>query len=266
MKNKKKYKYHIIFLVVNAIVVHFTLIISNGISFAKTILFLPEDIELEDVNKNTSKKLVNRYRNEDQIKNQYKGKLKYKPDNDSLNMYREGRFYTSIYFLPKLTLNGTIDNSDINNYKSSNSYSVDVGYYFTNNIAMEVDYSELIYSISNLNLEDTLNEFKMHFKNYFLNVLVESNYSRFIPFISLGFGFIQSSFDESNIAGIESHIVAAYQFIGGFEIAFTDSLLLSFRYKLFKNINKIKLRYGNISHDINLKKADSFNIGLKYVW
>ncbi len=265
MKNRKC-KYLTIFAIANAAIMHFILIVPNSISFAKTVLFLPEEIELEDVNKNTSKKLVNRYKNEDQIKNQYKGKLKYKPDNDGLNMYRDGRFYTSIYFLPKLTLNGTIDDGGIDNYKSNNSYSVSVGYYFNNNITMEVDYSELTYKISNLNLGGTLNGFKMHFRNYFLNVLAESNYSRFIPFVSLGFGIIQSDFNESNVVSIESYIAVAYQFIGGFEVAFTDSLLLSFRYKFFKNINKIKLRYGDNSHNINLKRADSFNIGLKYVW
>lgn len=265
MKNRK-YKYFTISAIANIAIMHFVLIVPNSALFAKTVLFLPEEIELEDVNKNTNKKLVNRYKNEDQIKNQYKGKLKYKPDNDGLNMYRDGRFYTSIYFLPKLTLKGTIDDSGIDNYKSNNSYSVSVGYYFNNNIAMEIDYSELAYSVSNLNLGGILNGFKMHFKNYFLNVLVESNYSRFIPFASMGFGIIQSDFNESNVANIKGHIAAAYQFIGGFEIAFTDSLLLSFRYKFFKNVNKIKLRYGDSSHNINLKGADSFNIGFKYVW
>ena len=265
MKNKR-YKCHIILIILN-IIIHFTLIISNGSLFAKTILFLPEDIELEDVNKNTSKKLVNRYKNEDQIKNQYKGKLKYKPDNDGLNMYREGRFYTSIYFLPKTLLNGTIDNAGISDYKPNNSYSVSVGYYFNNNITMEVDYSELTYNISNLALGNGLNNFKTHFKNYFLNVLAESNYSRFIPFISLGFGILQSDFDESNIVtNIKSHVATAYQFVGGFEIAITDSLLLSFRYKFLKNINKIKLRYENNSYDINFGRVESFNIGLKYLW
>lgn len=257
MKNKK-YIYHAIFIfnIVN--------IICSSSLFSKTILVLPEKIELEEVNKNTNKKLVNKYKNEDQLENQYKGKLKYKPDNDGLNMYRSSRFYTSVYFLPKGFLLEKIDDFNINS-KSNISYSVVAGYYFTNNIALEIDYSELIYSVSNINI-DNLTKFKMHSRNYILDITAESNYSRFIPFISLGLGIMQSTFSESNIENIKNNITMAYQIVGGFEIAFTDSFLISLRYKFLQPVKGIKLQYNNDSHRIKFKKIGDFTVGLKYVW
>lgn len=258
MKNRKC-KFYLIF-----ILFQIALCLYKDVLFAKTILVLPEEIELEEINKNKSKKLVNRYKNEDQIKNQYKGKLKYKPNSSGLNMYRDGRFYTSVYFLPKGFSLGNIDKKSIN-YKSNISYSVNAGYYFTNNIAAEVDYSELIHDVSYINI-GSLTKFKMHSRNYILDILIESNYSRFIPFISVGLGVIQSNFGDSNIENIKNYIAAAYQIVGGFEIAFTDSLLVSFKYKFFQNINRIKLRYNDNSHDINFGKTGNFIVGLKYIW
>ena len=129
MSIKRNYKYCLIFILCYLFMYFFSIAL-----FAETILMLPEEIELKEVNKNTNKKLVNRYKNEDQIKNQYKGKLKYKPDNDGINMYRDGKFYTTVYFLLEGFKLNKIGNNEIKSI-SGNSYSVTLGYYFSNNFA-----------------------------------------------------------------------------------------------------------------------------------
>lgn len=255
MSIKRNYKYCLIFILCYLFMYFFSIAL-----FAETILMLPEEIELKEVNKNTNKKLVNRYKNEDQIKNQYKGKLKYKPDNDGINMYRDGKFYTTVYFLLEGFKLNKIGNNEIKSI-SGNSYSVTLGYYFANNFAAEVEYFELVHEISDTHIVG-LNNFKMQSRNYTLGIMAESNYSRFVPFIYLGLGFAQYTYTND----IKNNFNFLFQLAGGFEIVLTDSLLISFKCKFYQPIIGMKIKYNDNNYDLKFAKEGNFSIGLKYIW
>lgn len=234
--------------------------------FSETILVLPENVKLEEINKDKKKKLTNRYENINQIEDQYKGKLKYIPYNNGINNYREGKFYTSVLFFLKGFPINNIDIQKINSVKSENSFTASFGYYFYDFLALELEYFEYIHSISNINING-INKFKMDTKNFILNILIESNYSRFIPFLGFGIGALSNDFRDSNIEKLKGQITPTYQVLAGFEIALNESILINFKYRAYYNtIGDIKMIYDNNKYNIKFNWRNNFNIGFKYIW
>lgn len=251
--------------------IFFIIVISEFFVFcpwilAETILVLPENVKLEEINKDKKRKLTNRYENLNQIEDQYKGKLKYIPYNNGISSYREGKFYTSILFFMKGFPINNIHSQKIEPIKSENSFSASMGYYFYDFLALEGEYFEYTHSLSNIDING-INKFKMNTKNYILNILIESNYSRFIPFLGAGIGVLNNDFQDSNIGKLKGKITPIYQVLAGFEIAFNESILINFKYRAYYDtIGDIKIIYENNKYNIKFGWRNNFNIGFKYIW
>ena len=267
---------------------------------------------LVDVNPNIKQKTQTQYKAGDKIKNQYKGKLKYRPNVSTTN-YRDGRVYVNFYAnIHSLKYSGSFKYNNIeynrseyiNKVKTQNSFDIDViiGYYITQNLLFEIEYSNYEYSTF-LNNNKYLyfagksttnyrvNKLNNNFTIYGLNFLVENNYSKVIPFFGIGLGYMKNGYtdsfyvsprgeetvrEESDIRFKEKFI---YTLMTGIDINITEKVLLSFRYKHINSLNsnidiRNKLRKllrkkkkidNSDTLDFNFN-INSFAIGVKYLW
>jgi hypothetical protein len=256
---------------------------------AEVIFILPEDVKMQNVNENMTKKIMNRDSSvQKQIENQYKGKLKYKPTNNSISNYRKGRFYSSVYFTTTKMYTSNINNYRITNEKFKDSIAGVTGVYFRNNFSIEFEYFDFINNVSSgdeifeylLNSELN-NNIELKMKNYFLNFTLENNYSRIIPFFGIGIGAVnigtKSVFQVDDTYGVGSirfkgNIIAVYQAFIGFEFAVTSNSIISVRYKIYNLMKENYLRaYSDIEnrfqdYKIEFKENSIINIGFKYLW
>ncbi|MDR3078555.1 MAG: porin family protein [Rickettsiales bacterium] len=242
---------------------------------ADVILTLPDGLETRQLNEDRPRKLMNVYRNTDQIANQYRGELKYRPDSNGVVYYRKGRYYVSAYFflknfsLEKIENNGNGE-SKIKTGKQKNSYSATFGYYFTRSFSMEFEYFDYSDSLGAPTLvgQQSVDSGIAETKNYILNFMVEVNQSRIIPFFAAGFGIAKSNFRHVGTSledldlNIDSEFTPLYQFMAGFEFALTDQLLLGVRYRLYDSFVDLKSKDGYI---FKYSPRNNFNIGFRYV-
>lgn len=244
---------------------------------AALYFMLPDELEVEDVNKNIKVKTKNRYNSADEIENQYKGKLKYKPSNSMVENDREGRYYTSASFSINKGTISKITNNDVeydieekNGFK--NSISAEFGYYFKNSARIGIEYFEILNN--NIGFNDISVE--LNGKAYFLTLAIENNYSKIIPFFGIGIGAVKNDFNEefSSLTFynnyVEGNIVPTYQIFGGIEYSYSDNILIFTRYKYFDFIKDIELtrNYQNTTTNylLKLESNSSISIGFKYLW
>lgn len=262
------------------------ILINNANVSAEVFFNLPENLTLEEVNKNIKNKTMNRSDSiEDQINNQYKGKLKYKSNNDAIRNYRKDRYYTSAFMvINKLSLN-EIKNTNTNkiyevNKGFKNSVGGIFGFYFRNNFSLEFeyfDYSNTTRAKENF-FEDSkhkkFNSVDVNVKNYFINLIIENNYSQIIPFFGIGIGGVKTDFSNSEIAEetkIKSNLTPAYQGIAGIEFAVTNNVFINIKYKYYKLIKDSQMKVinkynNNEKFDFSLNSQTLINIGFKYLW
>lgn len=270
------------------IILLFVFIFINN-SFADIYFEVPDSIELQELNKGTPKTL-NRYNKVEQIENQYRGKLKYKPSNNLFRYDRKGRYFTSVFFmLNNNSFKTAEDISDGVKYKFDknsikNTVSAELGRYFFDNLFLSLEYFEYNggdagFSYKSGNYEyDLLFEHKS--RNYFINIGIENNYSRLIPVLGGGLGVVVDDFEKKSsnfISGIiskteiESKIMPAFQLFAGFDFLLADNFFLVFRYKYFSLIGdfeiEVKDTYSSLKYKLELEKNNnSFMIGFKYLW
>lgn len=270
------------------IILFFLLFSCNAM--ADVYFTIPYEMELEEMNKGM-KKTKNRYSSEKQIENQYKGKLKYKPSDSLYKNDRNGRYFTSVYFLVNdngfITANDKVNGVANTFWKKGgvqNSFSAEIGRYFSNSIFLSFEYFE--YAVGNAafdymdgNYNDTL-EFEHNGQVYVFNFGIENNYSRLIPFFGAGIGAFRSTFHEMNtstIVGliynteISDNLVPMYQFFAGFDFLISDDMYITAKYKYFALTKDIRLKrvWGSSTYryDLELEKNNSsFMIGFKYIW
>lgn len=240
---------------------------NSGNSYANTVFLPSDDLQLEKVNGDEKGSVKNRYNNFNQVKNQYKNKkLSYIPNN-GLQNFREGKFYTAAFFFLKSFPMSSIDGINLNSLKSTHSFAFSAGYYFWDFFAAELEYFEYEHKLANLAIPGGITGFIGRNRNFIINLLLESNYSKFMPFIGVGAGLVTTDFREANVKGIKGGYRAAYQAIIGFEIAFTDSFSFVFRWRgYYDTILGMPMSYNGVNHDIKFSWRHNFNFGLKYVW
>lgn len=257
-------------------------ILSHSIVNAEIYFMLPNEIEVEDVNKNIKFKTKNRYTKAEQIQNQYKGKLKYKPSNSMIKNDRKGRYYTSVSYLINKSLFEEIED-DTNkiiyqankNNEFKDSFSAEFGLYFRDNMSVGIEY----FFLSNKSVKFNNINIKMEGQAYFVNLSLENNYSKIIPFFGVGAGLIKNTFKESfendSFAsfysnGVKGSVIPAYQIFGGIEYMYSDKIIVFAKFKYMDLINDIELnrRYQEIETNYLLKLDTKSNIalGFKYLW
>jgi opacity protein-like surface antigen len=246
---------------------------------------LPEELNVENLNKNMSNRTMNRKLNVmEQIQDQYKGKLKYKPTNNRIVNYRKGRFYTSVYMMFNKTSVKEIrsDNTqyDVKSGDFKNSATGNIGVYFGDNMALEFEYFDFSGNIkTNDNIYEEFastsnNSFKTIFKNFFINFILENNYTNIIPFFGIGVGLVEIKVENQELSGeglkFKGDTVAAYQVFAGFDIAITDNAIASLKYKMYGLTDSfdmvIKTESTEKKFRLVVKNESMFNIGFKYLW
>ena len=279
---------------------------------AETIYNFSGKRSLLDVNPDIKQKTQTQYKAEDKIKNQYKGKLKYKP-NTGTTSNREYRIYVNFYvnihnlkYKNNFEYNNEKYNKDeyIDRIKEQNSFdiSVGMGYYLTQNIAVEFEYSNYEYSTflkndkylyfgGRTSSSYRVNKLNSDLSVYNINFLIENNYSTIIPIFGIGFGMMKSGYLDSfyinnrqeetvrDEANIQLKGKTIYTLIAGLEYQFTDKILFSFKYKLVSSLNSrfdlsndIKKLFGKKKNTNSADTLDfnfninSFLIGVKYLW
>ena len=259
-------------------------------AMAEVYFNVPNGMELQEMNKGT-RKTINRYKNEEQIENQYKGKLKYKPSDSMYQNDRKGRYFTSVFYM--INNNSFATATDINSdyvgeFNKNNDFdgtiAAEIGRYISNSIYLSFEYFEYAgkessFSYMNNNYLYNLN-IDHNGQAYMFNIGFENNYSRLIPFFGAGIGAFRSTFDEissSAIAGllttyeIKDNLIPTYQLFAGFDFLLSDDMYVTLRYKYFNFLKDIRLKriYGNTTYryDLELEKNNSsFMIGFKYIW
>lgn len=248
---------------------------------AEVYFMLPNNLEIENVNKGIKTKTKNRYTNADQIENQYKGKLKYKPSNNMIKNDRKGRYYTSVGYLinRKITIDEINNKSDDTIYSGENSskfkdsFSAEAGLYFTNSFALGIEFYEL--KNSSVKFDDI--KVEMTNQVYMLNAFFENNYSKIVPFFGAGIGIARNKFSENfGLSSIyyankdKGGVIPVYQFYIGTDYMYDERSMIFIKYKYFNTIKDIKLTrtYRNTTSEylISLDDKSSFIIGFKYLW
>lgn len=242
------------------------------------VYFIPPDVEFEDVNKNMEIKTRNRYNKFEQIENQYKGKLKYKPSNNMIREDRKGRYFTSVGYLINKSVFEEVED-ETNNIKHKvnkknefkDTFSAEFGLYFRDNMSLSIEY----FLLSNKSIRFSDIKAKLEGQSYFINLNIENNYSKIIPFFGLGAGVIKNDFKEEFIYTYETNevdgnIIPAYQIFAGLEFMYNDKIILYGKYKymdFFKDI-ELERTYINTAHIYKLKldAKDNIIIGFKYLW
>ena len=267
----------------------FFFILLNG-AFADIYFNVPDGIELQEMNKNMPKTL-NRYNKFEQIENQYKGKLKYKPSNNLYRYDRKSRTFTSVFFMLNDNSFKTaedLSNKAVYNFNRNslkNTISAEIGRYFFDNLFLSIEYFEynggdnLSFSYKNGTYSYDM-DLEHKSRNYFLNIGLENNYSRVIPFFGGGIGVVANDLEKLNsniIVGlvddtkIETKMLPAYQFFAGLDIVLGDNSFLVFKYKYFNVIGdfEIDVKNGSSSTKYKLELENnntSIMIGFKYLW
>jgi hypothetical protein len=241
---------------------------------SEVVFALPDGVETQQLNEDKTRKLVNTYKNTGQITNQYRGKLRYRPDNNGISSYRNRRFYISVYFFIKNFSLKEIENggkiSEISTGSMKHSYSATFGYYLTNSIGLEFEYFDYSDSISNMSppIRGNLVSGDMKTRNYIFNFTTEINNSRIIPFFAVGLGLAQSDFEYSAASDTNenfktsSKLVPLYQIVAGFEFEISDQLLFSFRYRIYNTFRSIET---NDKYFFRYGPRNNFNVGFKYI-
>lgn len=242
------------------------------------VYFIPPDIEFEDVNKNIEVKAKNRYNKIEQIENQYKGKLKYKPSNTMIREDRKGRYYTSVGYLINNSIFEEVEDekNDIkykidkkNNFKDT--FSAELGLYFRDNISLSIEY----FLLSNKSIRFNNVKTKLESQAYFINLNIENNYSKIIPFFGLGAGVIKNDFKEEFIYTYETNevdgnIIPAYQIFAGLEFMYNDRIILYGKYKYMDFFEDVELERTYINttsiYKLKLDVKENIIIGFKYLW
>ncbi|MDR2778620.1 MAG: hypothetical protein LBB13_03965 [Rickettsiales bacterium] len=240
---------------------------------ASVIIVLPDGLETREINGDKYRKLRNRYSDVGQINNQYKGELVYRPDNNGVITYRDGRFYVSACFSAKKfsvkeieDSNGIISTVDPDKYRFS--YFGSFGYYFNRSMAVEFEYFDYIDSLAAIapNIFNNIGEFSINTKNYMANFLMEINETKLVPFFGVGLGLANSSYSGYNKANnpvIVGKIEPLYQIILGIEFAVTQELLFDIRGKLHRTFSDQKINGGE--YKIRYNNRYSFGLGFKYI-
>lgn len=268
----------------------FLLVFINS-SFADVYFNVPDGIELEEMNKNMPK-MLNRYNTVQQIENQYKGKLKYKPSDNLFKYDRKGRYFSSVFFMINNNSFKTAEDLDnigtkynFNKNGFGNTFSAELGRYFLDSLFLSIEYFEynggdkLAFSYKSGGYTYDLS-LSHKSRNYFFNIGLENNYSKIIPVFGAGIGIVANDLEKINsgfIVGlidnttIESKMLPAYQFFGGLDIVVGDNSFLVLRYKYFNTIGDfeidVKDGYSTLRYKLELEKNNSsIMIGFKYLW
>ena len=253
-------------------------ILSHSIVNAEIYFMLPNEIEVEDVNKNIKFKTKNRYTKAEQIQNQYKGKLKYKPSNSMIKNDRKGRYYTSVSYLINKSLFEEIED-DTNkiiyqankNNEFKDSFSAEFGLYFRDNMSVGIEY----FFLSNKSVKFNNINIKMEGQAYFVNLSLENNYSKIIPFFGIGAGVIKNDFKEEftytyETNEVDGNIIPAYQIFAGLEFMYNDKIILYGKYKYMDFFEDIELERTYINttstYKLKLDAKENIIIGFKYLW
>jgi hypothetical protein len=232
---------------------------------------LPEGIRAERLNENRPRKIVNTYKNTGQIENQYRGELKYKPSNNGITNYREGRFYVNFFFSHKnFSPNGIENNGKVSKIKVGkleNSFSAAFGYYINSSMGLEFeyfDYSDFISAIDPPIWYGVVDG-RVNVENYILNFLLEINNSEIIPLFGAGIGFVKSNFKQEVEVGdfeIRGRDSLMFQFIVGFEFVLNEQMLFCFRYRSSDVLGYIGKKNDPL---FKYNKISNINIGFKYI-
>lgn len=255
---------------------------------ARTIYNVPQKLNLQEVNPTVKHKIQTRYSTEEEIANQYKGKLKYKPDNNAIENYKLNRVYVTIhgssnqFKLREYKLNGAKLNDNIFNIDTEKvGINVGVGYYFTNAFAIEFEYLNMnnYFKLKSPNYITNSNggeidKYDMSTYGYFVNLSVESNYAKLVPIIGAGIGYINASFESFKRNGVSTNEKIdvegklAYNYFIGAEYQLLDSLFVSVKYKVVETLgdNFIK-KESDDADTANMQFSTRLlEFGIKYLW
>lgn len=236
---------------------------------AEIYFMLPDEIDIQDVNKDISTKTKYRYSRTRQIQNQYKGKLKYKPSDSMIKNDRKSRFYTAVgYLINNSSFEYALDKYNNTKYqlqgrkKFKNNFSAEIGVYFKDNASLAIEYFELRNSSLKFN---TLDE-ELTMQSYFLNLTFESNYSSIVPFFGVGLGAIKNNFESTNEKS-KGNIVPAYQVFAGLEFVYKKEWIIYAKYKYFDLFSNIELKKTSTKYSFEFDDGGSgIIIGFKYLW
>lgn len=259
----------------------------------------PESLTLEDVNPQIKRKVQTGSNAADKIPNQYKGKLIYNPlsDNNLVN-YRRDRIYSSFYmasttpsiggFYYHNSAGNKINASILNVKEDEYMFIIGLGLYIYDTIALEFEYTttklttkfkgNIIDNKTEIIVEgrtefQRINEISFESYSYFLNMLFESNYSRFIPFFGLGVGVVNNSLTGTRLNGktVATHFkmnptFAINYFVGG-EIAVSSNFLIGVKYKSVASKNLTFISKNKKPSELEFDFKNNFiGLGVKYIW
>jgi hypothetical protein len=163
--------------------------------FAKTTLLYPNEMQIEELNKDVETKLQTiekKNSNYISLPNQYKGKLRY-TESEQITKFRDYKltFGFGMYFLNKVS-NISIENIEKENWKLKSNFNFDIsiGAYWINGVKVEYEYGSLNSKVENKN-DLTLNT-----KKNTINVVLEQSFvkSKWRPYIGVGLGIANFEF------------------------------------------------------------------------
>jgi hypothetical protein len=259
----------------------------------------PESLIFEDVNPRIKRKVQTRSGAIDKIPNQYKGKLIYNPlSSNNLVNYRRDRIYSSFYVAtttPSISsfhyynsAGNKISVSALNVKEDEYTFIVGIGLYIYDAMALEFEYATTKLTTGfKENITDDKTEIVVNGEtkfqeadtisfesySYFLNMLFESNYSRFIPFFGFGIGIINYSLNETRLNGgtVATHFkmkptFALNYFIGG-EMAINNDFLISIKYKSVTSGDLTFISENKKPSGLKFEFKNNFiSFGVKYIW
>ena len=191
---------------------------------------------------------------------------------------RRGRYYTNVgYLINKSTFEEVKNEKNNTKYKVDkkndfkDTFSAELGLYFRNNISLSIEY----FLLSNKSIRFNNIKTKLESQAYFINLNIENNYSKIIPFFGLGAGVIKNDFEEKfkytyDANDVDGNIIPAYQIFAGLEFMYNDRIILYGKYKYMDFFEDIELERTYINttstYKLKLDAKENIIIGFKYLW
>jgi hypothetical protein len=247
---------------------------------ADVVLTLPDNLKVQELNKDRSKKFVNRYIDVNQVENQYRGELQYKPDNSEVSLINQGNIYISLYFSGGKSnwyslLDAQKNTFSLRTQKLDSFFTFMVGYYFNHSLSLGFEY----YDHSNeILLEDSTLLSDIHSsiflsKNYLANLSLEFNYNRLIPFFTVSLGVMQNTFKSSPLDSKISFADSFYPLVqwgAGVEFYLEEFILLTLRYRVpyifYLSSRAVQINLHNSNYTLKSKPGFGIDVGIKFIW